>query len=521
MISVALPNRYLVAVSDTATIGAGTVWSYFQWTNTRTQGGVGGGGVVSGRLSDAGRRRRRALHRRQPVLRRQHRRPRLRLDVDLRGAQERAARRLAGRWRSSTRVAVNGGGGPYTPQGVDNFDSGTDEGYVIGVDNLAFGQLMLRRVSNPGGRSEPVGQRADHRADDRLPVSVPHPGGTLPLDAIDDRLLQAVMRNGRLWTTHQIEVNGSGVAAVGRRTQRRPLVRTAEPRRRRRRSCSRARSSTPAAANPASYWFGRDHAERPGARRPRHDAPPAPVTRVNAAVTGRLAGDPLGAMNGAPVVYSPNTSFAYNVQSGARHPPALGRLLLHERRSRRRHDALDAAAVRGRHQLVRRAAGAPAGAAAGGAGVGVAQHVVEYPGRRHAHRHRRRRPSGSGFFDPGAGFVRRLTAAFSGAGVTVTNVAFTSPTSLTLTRQHDRRRRRRAHAHRHQSRRPDGAARLGTDDLLDSQQPAGGGERQPHHALRRGAERAGAGGARQRQRSGRRSRSPRSWSASRRAGRSR
>jgi hypothetical protein len=40
---------------------------------------------------------------------------------------------------------------------------------------------------------------------------------------------------------------------------------------------------------------------------------------------------------------------------------------------------------------------------------------------------------GSGFFDPGPGFARRLQASFGGAGVTVTGVTYLSPTSLSVT----------------------------------------------------------------------------------------
>ncbi len=42
MISVAIPNQFLVAVSNTATITAATTWTFLDWTNTRTLGGVGG-----------------------------------------------------------------------------------------------------------------------------------------------------------------------------------------------------------------------------------------------------------------------------------------------------------------------------------------------------------------------------------------------------------------------------------------------------------------------------------------------
>lgn len=42
MITVAVPNRFVVAVSSTGTISGGTSWSYHFWVNTRTEGGVGG-----------------------------------------------------------------------------------------------------------------------------------------------------------------------------------------------------------------------------------------------------------------------------------------------------------------------------------------------------------------------------------------------------------------------------------------------------------------------------------------------
>src|SRR6185295_19179166 len=43
------------------------------------------------------------------------------------------------------------GAGPFTPQGVDNFDPAASEGYFIGIDKSLFGRLVIRRVTNPGG----------------------------------------------------------------------------------------------------------------------------------------------------------------------------------------------------------------------------------------------------------------------------------------------------------------------------------------------------------------------------------
>jgi hypothetical protein len=430
MISVALPNRYLVAVSDTPTITAGTIWTYFHWTNTRTQGGVGGGASCLGDY------------------------PSLGVDEDALyiGVNQFCGANIAGLTFDSASiyvvrkslllsgslsvaqfdgVTVSGGAGPYTPQGVDNFDNGTNEGYVIGVDNAAFGQLTLRRVSNPAGApSLSANVAIVLPTATTLPIAVPHLGGVVPLDAIDDRLLQAVMRNGRLWTTHQIEVNGSGAAQGGggrngvRWYELQNLATTP----------SLVQSGTvfdPSGSTPVSFWFGAIMPSGQG-----HVALGMTIagaaTRVNAAVTGRLASDPLGTMNGAPVIYSPNTSFAYNVQGS---PATRQRWGDYSYTSvdpdddmtlwtvQEYVDANDSYGVR----LVRLLAPPPA------TPMSVAPNTLLPTQAGATLTVTAASASGSGFFDPGAGFIRRLTAGFSGAGVTVTNVAVTSPTTLTLT----------------------------------------------------------------------------------------
>jgi len=104
--------------------------------------------------------------------------------------------------------------GPYAPQGVDNDDPTFTEGYFIGVSNVLFGKLELRRVASPGGSpfvstniDVPVSATA-------FPILVPHVGNTQGvngyLSAVDDRLTMARMRGGRLWTVHNIAVNNAG-----------------------------------------------------------------------------------------------------------------------------------------------------------------------------------------------------------------------------------------------------------------------------------------------------------------------
>ena len=110
------------------------------------------------------------------------------------------------------RGLASGGAGPYTPQGVDNDDPNSTEGYFIGIDNSTKGRLVVRRISNPGGTPTISGN---------LNITVPTtvgPLGSVPnlggggLDDLDDRLFAATLKNGSLWTAHNIQVNASGVA---------------------------------------------------------------------------------------------------------------------------------------------------------------------------------------------------------------------------------------------------------------------------------------------------------------------
>ena len=107
--------------------------------------------------------------------------------------------------------------GPFTPQGVDNYDPSSNEGYFIGVDNATFGTLVLRRVSNPATTTPTISANVNITVPATSPpYAIPHLGNTGGaignLDGLDDRLYAAHMRNGRLWTAHNIEMTSSGIA---------------------------------------------------------------------------------------------------------------------------------------------------------------------------------------------------------------------------------------------------------------------------------------------------------------------
>jgi hypothetical protein len=106
--------------------------------------------------------------------------------------------------------------GMLTPRGVDNYDPAATEGYFIGVSNAAFGRLIFRRVSNPGGTPTISADILITVSSTAFPIPVAHLGNTAGnngrLDSLDDRLYQAQIRGGKLWTAHNIGVTATGVA---------------------------------------------------------------------------------------------------------------------------------------------------------------------------------------------------------------------------------------------------------------------------------------------------------------------
>lgn len=116
-------------------------------------------------------------------------------------------------------LAPSSGAGPFSPRGVDNPDPAATEGYFIGVDNAAFSQLDLRRVTNPGSASPTISSNITLTVPSTtFPNPVTHLGNTGGnngrLDSLDDRLFAATLRNGRLWTAHNFRVSSAGVAST-------------------------------------------------------------------------------------------------------------------------------------------------------------------------------------------------------------------------------------------------------------------------------------------------------------------
>jgi hypothetical protein len=114
--------------------------------------------------------------------------------------------------------------GAFTPQGVDDPDGTLGAGYFVGVDWITFNKLVFNRVTNPGTTPVLSANIPLVVPTTRFPGTVPHLGNTGGtngnLDALDDRLFSAQARAGQIWTSHNILVdtagNATGTAAVGR-----------------------------------------------------------------------------------------------------------------------------------------------------------------------------------------------------------------------------------------------------------------------------------------------------------------
>ncbi len=221
------PNRILIAVSDAAsngTISGSTVWTFF-FVQQNTVGGGDSGGFCDY--------------------------PSLGVDANALyvGCDEFSA--ATGGFINTTafvvrKTSVLSGGpvvttafrnlitpvpfvaasdGPFEPRGVDNYDPAATEGFFIGSSFAAFGRLVMRRIGTPGATPTISANIPITVSATSFPVKLEHLGNTVvtdsnadgftngALDALDDRLMAAHIRNGRLWTSHAIAVTAAGVGS--------------------------------------------------------------------------------------------------------------------------------------------------------------------------------------------------------------------------------------------------------------------------------------------------------------------
>lgn len=323
------------------------------------------------------------------------------------------------------------GPGPESPQGVDNLDGSVIDGYIVGTDAASYGTLAFRRITNPGGTPSISSNIFVTVPSTSSPNPVPHLGNTRGtrgyLDALGDRCLMACIRKGTLWTAHVINVDTNGVATSS--TPTRDAVRwyqfsnlTSMP--------TIVQSGTvfdSTATSPLSYWMpsltvsGQGHVAM-------GISSAGAAARVNAAYTGRRATDSDGAM-GLPANYT-NTSASYNPNDSS-NPKRWGDYSF---TSVDPDDDMTMWTIQEfcystnnyGTQVVKLIAPPPAvpfscspsSIPRGASNVNVNLVATS--------------SNGSGLFDPGAGFLVHLGAALSGYSVTVNSVTFVDPTHATL-----------------------------------------------------------------------------------------
>src|SRR5581483_362808 len=224
------------------------------------------------------------------------------------------------------RGLITGGDGPDSPRGVDNYDPNATEGYFIGPSDVSFGRLILRRVSDPGGTPSispniPITVDATSWG-----ISVDHLGNTGGangrLDSLDDRLFAAHIRNGRLWTAHNISTDSNGVAMPCNDVPTAPGPCDAN-----RRTSVRwyelnvpVGSGTPtvvqsgtifdptaSVSSARQFWIPSVNVSGQGHAAFGFSTAGTPF-RINAATTGRLESDPPGTVNAPTIITNSTTS---------------------------------------------------------------------------------------------------------------------------------------------------------------------------------------------------------------------
>jgi hypothetical protein len=432
IINVSTPNRVLLAVSDNGTITATTVWTFFQF-----QQELAPPSGDSTCLSDY---------------------PTLGIDANALyvGVNQFCGAGLTFNGTAAFVIRKNsvlsagpivvtafrnltgtpGGSGLYTPQGVDNYDPAATEGYFVGVDNASFGLLVIRKITDPGGTPALSANAFLTVPTTTFPQSVRHSGNTGgtngQLDGLDDRLFAAHIRNGKLWTAHNIGVDNTGSASGtitrnGSRWYEISNVGTATPTLVQSGTLFTASASN--TVNDRNYWIPSVMVSGQG-----HMALGCSIAGTsefaNAATAGRLATDTLGTLQAPVALTSSSTSYNPPSDPGTRGARRWGDYSYTSLDPcddmtmwtiQEFCDSTNSYGVRV-VKLLAPPPATPVTATPSTISAGQASVNVTITGTQ---------TSGSGFFDPGAGFACRIGAAISG-GVTVNSVTYQNPTTVVL-----------------------------------------------------------------------------------------
>lgn len=322
-------------------------------------------------------------------------------------------------------ICTAAGAGMYTPHGCDNDDPAANEGYVIGVSGNSFGQLKFRKVSDPGGTPSISSDTTINVPTTANPLSVPVSGSTRPLAGLDDRLFAAKIFWNRLtntpsiWTSHNIRINSSGVASTtgdrngSRWYELRGFTGGGTP------TLFQSGTVFSGATGSHSYWIPSIAMNTQGHALLGSSFGGSTVT-ANVATADRLSSDALGLMN--PPAQITSSTATYNRQTTGT-----------QRWGDYSHTSVDPADgmsfwtfqeyCSATNQWGIRVAKllAPAPTLSGAAPAGV------YPFETATIT-----LTGTGLFDPGAGYPNHFGATVSGSGITVNSVTWVSPTTATI-----------------------------------------------------------------------------------------
>jgi hypothetical protein len=325
-------------------------------------------------------------------------------------------------------LAAGAGPGPDSPQPATDMNPGVGEGYIVGPDNQLLSRIDVRRITDPGGTPTISGNLGVTVPTTAQPLSVPAQGTTGGIDALDDRLFEAMVgtnpTNGTvsIWTAHNIRMDaaGNGSAGGNRDGARWYQIGTLDS------SPSLIQSGSvfdTALSNPTFYWMpsvaqnGQGHASINMSQ-----AGTGQFAQI--ASSGRLFGDSPGTTE-APFITQDSTS-SYN--AGTDSPRRWGdysQTVVDPSDNmtfwtfQEYANANNSWGVR----VIQLQAPPPATpSAADTVTAGSCSIRSEVTGTS---------TDGSGFFDPGGGFPSHIQAAVSG-GVTVNHVTYEDPTHVLL-----------------------------------------------------------------------------------------
>jgi hypothetical protein len=326
------------------------------------------------------------------------------------------------------------GPGPDSPQPATDMDPNVNEGYIVGPDNQLFNRIDVMRITNPGAvpPSAPSisGILTVPVPSTTFPLSVPASGSHKNLDALDDRLFEAMI--GRdpsgtvsLWTAHNIEVNSSGVGTSGgdRDGDRWYQVGNLST------TPTLLQSGTlfdAAASNPRFFWMpsiamnGQGHASL-------NSSMAGPGRFAEVASSGRLATDPSGTTEPFDNTQSSSSSYDIGQQGQILRWGDYSQTVVDPNDNMTFWTFQEYANANNSWgvQVIKLRPPPPATPTAASPNTiasGQTSVSVQVIGTQ---------VNGSGFFDPGTGYPNHIDASVSG-GVTVNSVTYTDPSHVTL-----------------------------------------------------------------------------------------